>query len=73
MIPRSREMLRQFTTIARKHHPKLALGLPPSTIHNIAINKCTRAKRAKRTENFRPSLSQEGELYIKMRSYDLYL
>jgi hypothetical protein len=35
-IPISREMLRQFTTSARKHHPKLVLGLPPSTIHKIS-------------------------------------
>jgi hypothetical protein len=55
-------MLRQFTTRARKHHPKLALGLPPSTIHKIAINKCTRAKISKEAENFRLNPLTSGEL-----------
>ena len=65
-------MLRQSTTRARKHHPKLALGLPPSTIHNIAINKCTRDKRAKGDENFKPNSLTRGRVMFKMRCYDLY-
>jgi hypothetical protein len=56
-------MLRQFTTRARKHHPKLALGLPPSTIHKIAINKCTRAKRAKRAK-ISDQASHKRESYV---------
>jgi hypothetical protein len=64
-MPRSREMLRQFTTRTRKHHPKLSLGLPPSTIHNIAINKCTRDKIDKRAKNFRPYPLTRGRVMIQ--------
>jgi hypothetical protein len=56
-------MLRQSTTRARKHHPKLALGLPPSTIHKIAINKCTRDKRAKEGRKFQTNSSHKRESY----------
>jgi hypothetical protein len=43
-------MLRQFTTTARKHHPKLALGLPPSTIHNISITSAQELKEPRGTK-----------------------
>ena len=57
-------MLRQSTTRARKHHPKLALDLLHQPFINIAINKCTGDKRAKIAENFRPSPLTRGRVMI---------
>jgi hypothetical protein len=57
-------MLRQFTTRAKKHHPKLVLGLPPSTIHkNSHKTSAQELKELRRPKISDQSLSQE-ESYL---------
>jgi hypothetical protein len=53
-------MLRQFIIRATKNHPKLALGLPPSTIHRISHKTSAQElKELRRPKISDQSLSQE--------------